>query len=283
MSIDLEIQTNRTVNVVFFFQESLGALICGGTRLADFDHSYFDVTSIDEHFIITNEQIPNAVYYYYIEPSPTHERVRVTMRYTILVDFDGDGLYGEQDDDPFVNETWSSNISDRIEYLENASGNIWTLQDGLIGLRYNFTQFKGAVDDEFDTVRSTIQFNLEYLLDINDNVLNLHLDLEDGIHTYYDSVNLSLFEMRTELTGLEEEIASVEAGSQKELQRLNDRLDQLDEMLLGVEQRLLNLEVVQEEQFYELRADIDNLDIRESTNSLQTALGQYYSGDTDKA
>ena len=144
------------------------------------------------------------------------------------------------------------------------------LTDNILSLSSNITQYQRHVDDEFETVRATVQFNLDYLMDLIDNVLNLHLDLEDDIFEYYDSVNQSLHEMRSDLTGLSEEIATVESGSLKELQRLNNRLDELEERLDAVDKRLLDLEENQEEQYNELRTSIDNLDVKETTDTLQT-------------
>lgn len=271
--IDIKVQSNKTIDIIMMPQDSLGPLIGGGFRWAISDYSYFNTVSLDQHFIMSNDRFPNMVYYYFIEPPP-YESIRVTIKYKALVDYDGDGLYGKQDDAPFVNSMWSSNVSGRIEHLENLSGissdNIRLLQDSILSLSTNVTQYQKHVDDEFATMRATIQINLDYLLDIMDNVLNLHLDLEDGIFEYHNSVNLSLLDMRSELTDLAEEIATVDSGLQKDLQRLNDRLDELEERLGTVEQQILDLEKNQEDQYTELRTAIDNLDVRESTDILQT-------------
>ena len=269
--IDLDISSNQSIDVILMPQESLGPLMSGGSRLGIFDYSYFDVYIVEDEFVMSENIFDNKIYYFFIEPPP-YERIRISVRYTALVDYDGDGIYGDQDDEPLINQNRSIEIINRLNALEgNDSTTIFelmTIKAGIYQIETNLSLFQSTIVKDLSDLEITVQTNLEYLISIIDNVLNSQLDLEETLILDMGTINDTLLDIIYELSSLSDWINETNVNNNENLTIIYADISNLEMRMNNIENDFVEINEQLDNQYNELRSDLDSLDRREAAETL---------------
>ena len=249
-------------------QGNIGFFVVDSTFTAD------EVYSYNKQFQMTSDEWYHGTYYFLICPSGfwelTDEVIYVDVNFSVKIDYDGDGLYGSNDDHPYFNEAWISDLEYNItlnhqyivtlgEYITNLSVALEDFEDNtsaeFASLRAEAYQVWNQVIDLSEVLRSEMLAQDDELRkELKDNVTGLRENitalqsllstLEIQVYEVCDSMNETTVSMGLELEGeitalsealntTDEWLQEVEVQLETNLASTNDRIGEVEDDMLG--------------------------------------------------
>ena len=156
--VDIEVASVNPMNVYFIPGDSLGGFISNGSWYAWTGYSEFGIYSYDMFFTLdtgTDDWL-HQTNYFAIEPSGI-DKITVDVRYHVWIDYDDDGIYGDEDDNPLINKYWLEGIENRLAGMEsNLTLNYQWVIENVTGLSLALDDLEVNTSDEFLILRDDL-------------------------------------------------------------------------------------------------------------------------------
>ncbi len=281
--VDIEIASINSMNVYFIPGDSFGGFISGGTWDKWTTYSVSGVYTYDMLFTLdlgTDDWL-HQTNYFVIEPSGI-DKITVDVGYHVWIDYDNDGLYGDDDDYPMLNYYWMGDIEDRLAVMEtNLALNHQWVMENITGLSSSLDNLEGSISDEFLIIRDDLDLKFSGLLG---ELETLRVDIWDGLENNVTSLQEKITTLRSLLSTLEIQISEIcntmdeTTGSiESEIVALSEALDNTDEWLQDVEDymliRMSSLDAELNDGVTALNRDLVELSDREKDNNFASAEG----------
>ncbi len=245
--VDIDIQTIYSgelhkVIVRLMPQASLGPIMTGGTLWHYNGYASGIVANYDKTFIMDSDDWPYQTYYFVVMTGYINT-VWLDVELSVLVDYDGDGLYGSEDSTPLVNDDWLANLEDRITGIESnlTLRNQWVME--------NITALSSDLSDKYRWTMENITALSTALDEFKDNTSdefsNLRIELDREISILRDDLDQ---EVSILLTGLEDLRVEMLAQDSELRNDLEDNVTVLRENITVLQSLLATLET----QIYEV-------------------------------
>jgi len=208
VNIDVDVVSNEEMSV--FFAQQLKVRYSSSRSSSEPMWTTYPVftaqcvVSYNKQFTMTPDVWNRGTYYFFIK-GYGYEEIYVDVDFSVLIDYDGDGHYGDRDFNPTTNYYWLKALEDRLRGIDDKIK--WTME--------NITGVSSALSDnvkEINLKLYTLQLELdEFKSSIQDEVWNQAIDLSelskslDSLQSTLLLLNLSLAELDLE-TGMEFDI-----------------------------------------------------------------------------
>ena len=281
--VDIEIASVNSMNVYFIPGDSIGGFISGGTWYKWTTYSVSGVYTYDMLFTLdlgTDDWL-HQTNYFVIEPSGI-DTITVDVGYHVWIDYDDDGLYGDEDDDPIINKYWAEGIENRLAGMEsNLTLNCQWMMENITALSSSLGNLEGSISDEFLIIRDDLDLKFSGLLG---ELETLRVDIWDGLENNVTSLQEKITTLRSLLSTLEIQISEIcntmdeTTGSiESEIVALSDALNTTDEWLQDLEDyimvRMASLDTELNDGVTTLNRDLIELSDREKDNNFASAEG----------
>ncbi len=278
--VDIEIASINSMNVYFIPGDSLGGFISGGTWDKWTTYSVSGVYTYDMLFTLdlgTDDWLYQTNYFV-IEPSGI-DTITVDVRYSVRIDYDNDGLYGNDDDYPMLNYYWMGDIEDRLAVMESnlALNHQWVMEN-ITGLSLSLDNLEGSTSDEFSILRDDLNLKISGLLG---ELENLRVDVWDGLENNVTSLQKNITSLQSLLSTLEIQVYelcdSMNGTIESEITALSEALNNTDVRLQEVKDymlvRMASLDTELNDGAIALNRDLVELSNRERDNNAVSAEG----------
>ena len=278
--VDIEIASVGLMNVYFIPGDSLGGFISGGTWDKWTTYSVFEVYSYDMLFTLDlgTDDWWHQTNYFVIEPS-TPSKIVVDVEYYVWIDYDNDGLYGDDDDYPMLNYYWMGDIEDRLGVMESnlTINNQWVMEN-VTALSSALDDLDDSISDEFLILRDDLDLKFSDLLG---ELETLRVGIWDGLESNVTGLQEKIVILQSLLSTLEIQISEVcntmDETIESEITVLSEALNTTNEWLKEVEDytmvRLASLDTEINEASTEFNQDLVELSDKERDNNAASAEG----------
>ena len=215
-----------TVNLVRYLGERLDSQ---GTNpifvIANPNFTARGAIRISWNFIMYSDEWQHGIYHILIYPTNWVKLncvdIYLDVNFHVGIDYDGDGLYGSDDDQPYFNDTWISELETRLVGIRDLiAGNyiyLWTL---ISNLTTELNEFKDNTSVEFSILRTELEQEVSDLLAKLefDRIVSMGQDadiqsflttLELQVYDVFDSMNETTMSLNLMMTELEFETGKV--------------------------------------------------------------------------
>lgn len=161
------------------------------------------VYSYKKQFTMTPYEWDRGTYYFLIWGNLTHGKIYVDVDFSVMIDYDGDGVYAHEDMrfhdiNPTTNDTWMKEIKNRLSGIDTSiSLNYKWVMENITELSSSLTDKAKEIYSNLDTLQSNLE---ERMVDIEVNATLTYLLLMENISTLTtelreldDVISLSFF------------------------------------------------------------------------------------------
>jgi uncharacterized phage infection (PIP) family protein YhgE len=219
--------------------------------------------------------------YFVIEPS-TPSKIVVDVEYYVWIDYDNDGLYGDDDDYPMLNYYWMGDIEDRLGEIEsNHDLNHQWVMENITALSSALDDLDNSISDEFLIIRDDLDLKFS---DFLGEMESLSIDIQDRVDGNVTGLQENITSLKSLLSTLETQVYEVYGpmnemiGSiESEIAALSDALNNTNEWLQDVDDymliRMAGLDTKLNEVSTEFNQDLVKLSDKERDNNAASAEG----------
>lgn len=223
----------QKVGMIFYSQGSKPISMTVGDSTLSVER----VPSYNKQFKMTSDEWYHGTYYFYIIAS-YQEDIYVDVDFSVLIDYDDDGLYGDEDVNPTTNDTWLKELEDRLNGI-NISLNYEWVMENITALSLDLDEFKSSIRDEvwnqaidLSELRTAINETTIYL---NQSLADLELETGmefDVLHEYvvniYNNLHILEAELGVQIEGINSEVSAIWLWNNESLNQTMIELIALD-------------------------------------------------------